>query len=229
MTIVAAACLLPVDGYIADICKQFQKGGSLQLGGDVRRTLEFLQQFGDLASSIIVGVCILLLDPTMRRRMFDWIVAAVATSIAVWILKMLIGRARPRLGAGASNSEYISTALTFTGPTGTFPLPHKGDNGLIEVIERHSWEFWHGVSDLWSMPSSHTSAAAVLAVALSTMYPKLRVLVWPLAAIVGINRVLVGAHYPSDVVLGAGVGFCIATLAMHGKWGQRLTRRESHG
>ncbi|GJQ29965.1 MAG: hypothetical protein HBSAPP03_18490 [Phycisphaerae bacterium] len=222
--ILLAGLLLPIDGFIMAHVAVFQKGGRLQLGGDLRRTLEFLQQFGDLASSLLVATCIFLLDPAIRRRMLDWLAAAAATSLAVWLLKMAIGRARPRLAPPAGD-DVLWQSLAFTGPFGTYPLTHTRPGGIPEVVQRHSWEFWNGVSDLWSMPSSHTSAAAVLAVALATMYPKLRPLAWSLLGLVALTRVLFGAHFPSDVVLGAGIGVLVASLAMHHRLGQRLVTR----
>jgi membrane-associated phospholipid phosphatase len=53
----------------------------------------------------------------------------------------------------------------------------------------------------------------VLAVFLMRMYPKLQPLVVSLAVVVAIARVVLFAHYPSDVIGGATVGWAVATLA----------------
>ncbi|MDX2130432.1 MAG: phosphatase PAP2 family protein [Planctomycetota bacterium] len=220
-------CLL-VDEPVARAALRLQDGGDLRLGGDVRRTLQFLQQFGDLASSLIAGACVLLLDPAKRTRVLDWIVAALATSALVQVAKMAFGRPRPRVvfdpARSASGFESVPV-VSFTPPWSTFDLVRPGADGP-GLVERHAWEFWGGISsDLWSMPSSHTSAAMVLAVALHAMYPRLGVLVWTLAVIVGLSRVIFGAHFPSDVIAGATLGYAAATLAMHGRWGERAASR----
>ncbi|CAG1000848.1 undecaprenyl-diphosphatase [Phycisphaerales bacterium] len=191
--------------------------------------MEFLQQFGDVASSMIAGLCIVLLDRSMRRRMLDWIVGALATWLAVWIVKVSLGRPRPKIVFESPKAGFDG-AVQFTPPWGTYPLPRTDGAGVVGYLERHAWEFWSGISsDLWSMPSSHTSAAAALAVGLGTMYGKLRPLMWSLVVVVGVSRVLTGSHFPSDVVLGAGLGYCVATLSMGGRWGQRLFSRATRG
>lgn len=221
----AAACLLPFDDAIARFCTRFQAGGDLRLGGDVRRTLELLQQFGDGATSVIVGIVVLLMAPRMKMRVADWVLAAVTTSLCVSGLKMLFGRPRPRVVMHPSAQEGFDSATAFAGPIKAFPLPRNGPDGTVEYLVAKSWEMGKGISsDLWSMPSSHTSAAAVLGVVLAGMFPRLTPLCVGLVAIVAVSRVLLGAHFPSDVVVGAGVGYVLGNAVFEARWGSRLLR-----
>lgn len=68
-----------------------------------------------------------------------------------------------------------------------------------------------------SMPSGHTLIAFCLAVLLSTQFPALAWLFYSLAALVGIYRVYVGAHFPSDVLIGMLLGVGITKLLL-GFW-----------
>jgi membrane-associated phospholipid phosphatase len=61
-----------------------------------------------------------------------------------------------------------------------------------------------------SFPSGHTATAFALATALAMMYPHGRVYFYGLAVLVGVQRVLVQTHYPSDVLVGSLIGFVIA-------------------
>lgn len=222
--------IIPLDGPIARAAMHLQEGGRYALGGDFRRTLLFLQQFGDLASSLIIGIAALLLDPRARARVLDWIVAGVATSIAVWCLKVAFGRPRPRVVYHADALDGFNSPWWFGGSLRAYPLVRDAEPatpGLqVTHVPLHSWDLARGISsDLWSFPSSHSSAAAVLAAVLIRLYPPLWPLVTALLAIVMVSRVIFGAHFPADVVAGATVGLCVGLLAMDQRWGTRLARR----
>lgn len=58
----------------------------------------------------------------------------------------------------------------------------------------------------FSFPSGHTTAAFSIAVAFALHSSLLAMLLLPLAVLVGISRMYLGLHYPSDCVAGAVVG-----------------------
>lgn len=62
------------------------------------------------------------------------------------------------------------------------------------------------VPDPFSFPSGHTLHATAFALLLSSFYPALGPLLWPFAALVGVSRVVLGLHFPSDVLVGALLG-----------------------
>jgi undecaprenyl-diphosphatase len=66
-----------------------------------------------------------------------------------------------------------------------------------------------------SFPSDHATAAFAIAVALLLRHRKAGVLALVLAALLGIARVAVGTHYPSDVVAGALIGTAAALILWH--------------
>ncbi len=70
------------------------------------------------------------------------------------------------------------------------------------------------VPDAFSFPSGHTLHAAAFAVLLSTFYPRLAPLLWGFASLVGVSRVVLGLHYPSDVLAGALIGAATASLVL---------------
>ena len=57
-----------------------------------------------------------------------------------------------------------------------------------------------------SLPSGHATTALSVAVALGALWPRARFLLWGYAALICISRVVITAHFPSDVVAGAVVG-----------------------
>jgi membrane-associated phospholipid phosphatase len=66
--------------------------------------------------------------------------------------------------------------------------------------------------DFASLPSGHSTTAFAGAVALGAVFPRARPALWIYAAIIALSRVVLTAHYPSDVIAGAVVGACGALL-----------------
>lgn len=63
-----------------------------------------------------------------------------------------------------------------------------------------------------SLPSGHATTVFAAAVAFGAAFPKLRLPMFAYAVIIGVSRVIVGAHHPSDVVAGALLGIGTALL-----------------
>ena len=67
--------------------------------------------------------------------------------------------------------------------------------------------------DEFSFPSGHTlHAVAFTAVALA-YFPGLAPVLLPFACLVALSRVILGLHYPTDVLAGAAIGYTLAALS----------------
>jgi undecaprenyl-diphosphatase len=63
-----------------------------------------------------------------------------------------------------------------------------------------------------SLPSGHATDAAAVATAIGALWPRTRPLMWTYAALIALSRVVLTAHYPSDVIAGVIVGAAGALL-----------------
>lgn len=66
-----------------------------------------------------------------------------------------------------------------------------------------------------SMPSGHTTVSFAALVMIGMLAPKYKPLTWGLAIVIGVSRIAVGAHWPSDVIFGAFIGMVVADVV---KW-----------
>ncbi|MBX3401928.1 MAG: phosphatase PAP2 family protein [Phycisphaeraceae bacterium] len=171
--------------------------------GDIVREWSAWQQFGAAGSLLFTAAAVWLADRARARRLLDLLAASLVGLAAFSALKLGIGRPRPKFG----------DAETILWPWGAYPLgPGRG--------VKHAWESGAG-AELWSMPSSHTVFAVILAWFLARMYPRLAPLCIAAAAIVGLGRIVFSAHWASDVAVGALVGVAVARATIDGWWGVR--------
>lgn len=199
--------LWPLDAAISTFARD------ITLAGDLRRELEALAQYGQGSWIVLITLAIWLLDPSRRRRLIDFAAALFLVGLACIAMKMLLGRPRP----------IMNDPNVILGPWGLYPIP---DQSGTQIVLAHAWEWSSRVQYiLGSIPSRHTAFAFGVSTCLWIMYPALR---WPaalLACIVGAMRVIAGAHWPTDVIAGAALGFILASLAMRRFWGTRALDR----
>jgi membrane-associated phospholipid phosphatase len=154
----------------------------------VRELMSLAEAFGHGVGVSVVLLTLYTLDPARRRLLPRSIVAIVAAGCGANLFKLLISRSRP----GTTDLLQLDSWQTFAG---WLPLGHNGS----------PWQ---------SFPSAHTATAVGLALVLSSLYPQGRRLFAVFAAAVGIQRILGGAHFPSDVLAGAAVGWWCAMCVL---------------
>lgn len=69
-------------------------------------------------------------------------------------------------------------------------------------------------SDYFSFPSGHTSAAFMVATTLAYCLPAWTAPLFIWAASVGFSRVILGVHFPTDILMGMVLGVSAALLSM---------------
>lgn len=94
------------------------------------------------------------------------------------------------------------------------PRPYVALQSVHKLISTSSSENWQ------SFPSGHAIFFFALATAVYFHNKKLGWLLIEISAIIGVTRVFAGVHYPSDIIVGAGLGILTAYLTqkLYLKW-----------
>ena len=114
----------------------------------------------------------------------------------------------------AERAGFLIAVLAFSGLASQV-IKHlfgRARPSLIDMVGPFHFDLMAMKSTYASMPSGHAVSAFAMAVSLGWMAPRLR---WPLlglALLIAISRVVISAHYPSDVIAGAGLGVFSAVL-----------------
>jgi undecaprenyl-diphosphatase len=119
--------------------------------------------------------------------------------VPVGVLTLVAGGERSVAAAAAAGCAVVAGTAIFVAAKRVAGRPRPCD------LEPHAWSAV-APPDRFSFPSGHAIVALAMATTLSLFYP-----VWtaPLAfsaASVALSRVVLGMHFPSDVIAGAGIG-----------------------
>jgi membrane-associated phospholipid phosphatase len=169
--------------------------------GKIHDFLESIEPFGQPPVAIAVCLGIWLCGAERRGAAFRIGALLGLSSIAINLLKLVVGRCRPW------GFDFQGTVFdTFRG---VFPGLKAG-------------------SVLQSCPSGHTGMAVALCLGLSTLYPQGRWLFRILAGLVIMHRLDVGAHYLSDTLFAWSVTYAVACVVFRPNlWGAGFDRLEA--
>ncbi|MDD3947344.1 MAG: phosphatase PAP2 family protein [Clostridia bacterium] len=207
--------------------------GSWFWGNFIRETISYSVVY-KIVFCLILTACALLatvkVDKKVMRKLlvlalFIAVVAALS-NVIVQIMKILWSRQRFRtMVDNDANAELIATYVRggdlFQGfspwykPEFLFKSPLRAGDYVssYKAIDHDAFK---------SFPSGHTVAASAsfFLIILPDMYSKFAKYKWMFwvfpaiyTALVGISRIVMGAHYLSDILFGGFIGFAVAALA----------------
>lgn len=139
-------------------------------------------------------------------------------------------RAVSRLGDGAFWYALMAALVLLDGWRGLSASAQMAATGLIALLlyrKLKRWTQrprpfasdsrirpWIAPLDEFSFPSGHTLHAVAFSLVACWHYPVLAWLLIPFAASIAASRVVLGLHYPSDVLAATGIGSLLATLVL---------------
>lgn len=162
-----------------------------------------------------------------RERLFAlWMQGAAARD---WVLRLLV--VVSRVGDGWLWYAVIVALPWLDRATGTSVAVRMVAVGLVNLVIYRIVKRWiarprpfracPGIRecdrslDEFSFPSGHTLHSVAFSVVLTAYHPVLALAVWPLTLLIAASRVVLGLHYPSDVVVGAVIGATTAAISFN--------------
>lgn len=181
--------------------------------------------------AVLVVALVLLADPASQRVLPEWPrgivhIASIITNLGdsgyylipigiTLILLAVFDLELPQRLDTALRQLWLQLAFAFTAIAATGLIVNIGKRmiGRVRPLHVDPGSYLHFEPFSWrasnaSFPSGHaTTAWTVAAVLVLCCGPRLRPYVFVLGTLVCISRVVIGAHYPADVVAGALFGW----------------------
>ncbi len=155
---------------------------------EIHKALDSVEPFGNIYGMTVILLALLAGTPRSAAVACRIGVAGLSGGLSAGLIKLFVARTRPH----HFDFDHSTILDSF--------------QGLVPLVSRGGgWQ---------SFPSAHTAMAAAFAVALARQFPRTRWLCYALAAMVGLQRVESGQHFASDVLVGAAVGWTVATLVL---------------
>ncbi len=133
-----------------------------------------------------------------------WVPGTLLALYWLWLSRREAVLAAPVLAASIGILDFVGARIkdVVARPRPCMSLPD------IQHIE--------ACGKVFGFPSNHAINTATVAGFLQVLYPRSGWVSWPLVFLVGLARIYIGAHYPTDVIagwmIGAGCGAAVALL-----------------
>jgi membrane-associated phospholipid phosphatase len=169
-----------------------------KIPGDLRRFIYLMEIFAHTLGCILILGTLLWIDEKNRRKIWNASLFVLACGILANLAKYIIPRSRPSV----FDLEPWSHLNPDRDPTEPF---------------LSSWDVW-GVpftkswfdESIRSFPSGHTATAVAMAIGLTYVYPKGKPLFLLMATLAALQRLVVGAHYLSDIFVSVALALLVA-------------------
>ena len=193
LALIVIAALLPFDGMVRDY---------IHVHDACRPLFEFITDAA-LGKWYIWPSAILALAGFVLWRMKKLPERFYAAWLAV--IQFLIG-----VGGAGLVTDALKRAFARVRP---YEFYKTGESGFFHWSEAFGNQKYH----FHSFPSGHATTAAAVAMSIILLFPKLsrgaRIAILVCAGILMVARIMVEAHYPSDVIAGCAIGMWGAVLA----------------
>ena len=172
------------------------------------------------------------MDAPPRSRLLHhdtgWCLRANRACTRLWIRRYF--STVSRLGDGVFWYLLMGALVVIDGVDGLVAATHMAATGAVALLLYKSlkrWtkrprpfaadgriRAWVAPLDEFSFPSGHTLHAVSFTIVALAYYPWLAPLLVPFTVLIGLSRVVLGLHYPSDVLAATAIGSALGTASL---------------
>ncbi|MEZ6137709.1 MAG: phosphatase PAP2 family protein [Pirellulaceae bacterium] len=204
-----AVLVLPVDITWSDSLR------NLDIPGDLRKAINLSEVFAHSLGVLGILGCVLLICVERRRALVGAVLLTTVAGATSNLAKASLVRVRPhsrdaiRVVGDEEYQRFLKERKTAT----------IHNDGIELVLP--------SLSDarLRSFPSGHAATAWGLAVSLTLVFPRGCAMFLLFATLASMQRILSGAHYPSDVLAGTSIAFITSATLLSIPQVRRLFER----
>jgi len=176
----------------------------------VTEALDLFKRFGHAWFVAVVSATILVLAPVRARQvLWLWLCIGAAALVSEALLKPSVAKLRP----DAPLTAAMASDLEARHGSGAVVVRDGQPCNRGWAVSRGAFAGYREGGAL-TFPSGHATLAFAFFVVLGAMFPRGRWWFLLLAAGTAASRVLMGEHFLSDVIAGAGVGYLCARLLL---------------
>jgi len=172
-----------------------------------------MQYYFNRIHALDSALCVTVSHTSQYRLIRVWfrMVSRLGDGIFWYVLMMAI------LVMQQANGIKPVLHMLAAGLTGTLIykwLKHKTHRPRPYQVRQDVWLSGKPL-DHFSFPSGHTLHAVAFGLVALFYFPVLALILIPFIFMVAISRVILGLHYPSDVLAGAAIGYVIALISIN--------------
>lgn len=174
-------CIAFVDANAAQLRQ------TTELPGEMAEIVRLSEVFAHGGGTIVLLLVLAHLTPNYRKRLGVAALCSLGSGLLADVVKLFVQRIRPRAVTETVMSGFESFhSILESNPVGLFAP---------------------GANQLQSFPSAHAATAFGLAFGLAWCYGKGSRMFLVLASMASFQRFYAGAHWPSDLIAGATIGY----------------------
>lgn len=175
-------------------------------------TMEKLHAAAEIFSAVDIAICRLFNRASRRQRVERFF--AIVSRLGNGVFWYTLMTALPLIYGMAALDVSLHMAIVGASGLLLYKIIKRTTERLRPFMVDDRIHLGTMPLDKYSFPSGHTLHATSFSMVVAYDLPELFWLVVPFAVLVAISRIILGLHYPTDVIAGSAIGAALALAVL---------------